>query len=66
MKRYKNDPRIITAKFGKCVNCHKEVKGQKVYYWPSGKKVYCESCGESEYLHFLSAVHDENGTPFAC
>ena len=39
--------------------------------WQSDDKLYCQTCGESEYRHFLSAAADEAvyqaiGNPFAC
>lgn len=56
---YKNDPRVITARFGNCAKCNKNVKGQNVYYFPAEKKVYCKDCGQSDYEQFLQTAHDE-------
>ena len=58
---YKNDPRMITAKFNSvCSKCGCSLKkGTDIYYWPSYRKVYCESCGEADYRQFLSWAADE-------
>ncbi len=73
MKKYFNDPRPITVRYtGKCAECATTLKkGSAAYYWPSDGKLYCLSCGESEYRDFLSAAADEavylgTGNPFAC
>jgi len=44
--------------------------GTSTYFWPSDGKLYCQTCGESEYRQFLSAAADETvdqglGNPFA-
>ena len=57
--KYKNDPRVITARFGKCAKCDKNVQGSQVYYWPKGKEVYCMDCGKSDYRYFLQCKQDE-------
>ena len=61
MKKYFNDPRPLTVRYnGKCVECGTTLKkGTPAYYWPSDGKLYCLSCGESEYRQFLSAAADE-------
>ncbi len=55
----KNDPRIITARFGNCAKCQRNIKGKNVYYWPIDKKVYCLDCGQSDYEFFLNSKVDE-------
>ncbi len=72
MKKYFNDPRPLTVRYtGKCAECGTTLKkGTSAYYWPSDGKLYCLSCGESEYREFLSAAADEavylgTGNPFA-
>ena len=62
----KGDPYAITAKFGTCKKCKKPMKDQPGYYWPKAKAIYCEDCGHSDYMNFLSAAGDECGMPFAC
>ena len=57
--KYKNDPRKIIAKFGKCKKCGKNVRGQEVIYFPAEKKAYCLDCGRTDYNHFLQAKQDE-------
>ncbi len=73
MKKYFNDPRPITVRYScDCAECGTILKkGTPAYYWPSDCKLYCQSCGESEYRQFLSAAADEAvyqgiGNPFAC
>ena len=59
---YKNDPRMINAKFtSACSKCGCSLKkGTNIYYWPSDRKVYCEKCGEVPYSQFRSAAADED------
>jgi hypothetical protein len=61
MKKYFNDPRPITVRYtGDCAECGTILKsGTSAYYWPSDGRLYCKSCGESEYRQFLSAAADE-------
>jgi hypothetical protein len=73
MKKYFNDPRPITLRYTcDCAECGTILKkGMSAYYWPADGKLYCQSCGESEYRQFLSAAADEEvynqiGNPFAC
>jgi len=62
MKKYKGDPRRITARFNSsCSKCSKKIqKGETVYYWANGKTVMCATCGEPEYQRFLSMAADED------
>jgi len=62
MKKYFNDPRSLTVRYScKCAECGSTLKkGTSAYYWPSDGKLYCLSCGESEYRQFLSAATDED------
>ena len=71
MKKYFNDPRLITVLYtGDCAICGTILKsGTSTYYWPSDGRLYCKSFGESAYRQFLSAVADEDvylgiGNPF--
>ncbi|HBD95719.1 MAG TPA: hypothetical protein DC057_16235 [Spirochaetia bacterium] len=57
---YNQDPRWITGKFGKCKKCGISLTGKKTLYYPIGKSVFCEKCGESEYNAFSASVQDEN------
>ena len=56
---YKNDPHWLTAKFGACEECHANLKGKRAYYYPKGRNIYCESCGESRSSEFESYAQDE-------
>jgi len=60
---YKGDPYWTTAKFtSKCCRCGESIhKGDNIFYYPKGKKVYCDrpDCGEREYAAFESAAQDE-------
>ena len=59
---YKNDPRMITAKFtSACSKCGCSIKkGTDIYYWPSDRKVFCLKCGEVPYRQFRSSAADED------
>lgn len=66
--RYRSDPERLVARFaGICAACGKTVKRHdNAYYWPNGKKLYCEKCGEPRYQEFLSMAADEDGgNPYA-
>ncbi len=58
---YSNDPRWIKAKFNSaCNTCQKSIKkGEELLYYPIGKKVFCDTCGEKEYNFFISSAQDE-------
>jgi len=58
-RRYKGDPRWITARFGTCVKCGKNLAGQRAAYYPNGKKCLCEACGQPEMAAFEAAAFDE-------
>jgi len=62
MSQYKNDPRMITARFSSnCSKCKTRIsKGTEIYYWPSSREVFCTNCGEEPYRHFLSDAADED------
>lgn len=69
MKRYSNDPKKMSAKYrGKCPKCSEAISvGQTIYYWPSNRTAYCESCGADDFNKFLNAAQDEamySGTPY--
>ena len=61
MRRYKNDPIPIVAKFSThCKFCGAYVnKNDRAFYWPATKTLKCPDCGESDYKEFLSAKADE-------
>jgi hypothetical protein len=63
---YSGDPRWITAKYsGTDVNGKPFKAGEKVLYFPNGKKFYTGAEAEKAWLEFLSAKGDEEGMPFA-
>jgi hypothetical protein len=61
MKKYFNDSRPITVRYhANCAECATPLKkGTSAYYLPSDGKLYCISCGYSEYTQFLSASTDD-------
>lgn len=59
---YANDPRWITAKYNSTCFCGKEIKkGDRCYYYPSGKKVACEDCGHKNEMELID---DDNNCCF--
>ena len=63
---YSGDPRWITAKYaGRDANGKPFKAGEKVLYFPNGKKFYTGAEAEKAWLEFLSAKGDEEGMPFA-
>ena len=66
---YKNDPRLMTAKFNStCPKCKLAIrKGDRITYWPSERKAYHPDCCAADYSRFLDSARDEamySGTPF--
>ena len=69
--RYNQDPKWIIAKFdSKCHGCNESIlKDSDMFYYPSDKSVFCESCGEAESNSFESynadeSVYNGTGNPF--
>jgi hypothetical protein len=63
---YSGDPRWITAKYaGRDANGKPFKAGERVLYFPNGKKFYTGAEAEKAWLEFLSAKGDEEGMPFA-
>jgi hypothetical protein len=63
---YSGDPRWITAKYAGRDSHGKPFKaGERVLYFPNGKKFYTGAEAEKAWLEFLSAKGDEEGMPFA-
>jgi len=62
MAKYSRDPRWITARFqGQCKKCGKKVEtGEKVYYFPIGKAIICQNCGEETARRFAAEAMDED------
>jgi len=59
---YGGDPFWMTSKYsGKCRKCSSPInKGDNIFYYPKGKTVYCEKCGQGESAKFDSMVEDED------
>jgi len=59
---YVGDPKIMFAKFSSvCPKCNKKInKSDRIVYFPNGKKAFCYSCGEQDYLDFISSAIDED------
>jgi hypothetical protein len=62
----KNDPRIIeNCKFGKCSKCGCDLTGKTAFYWPNGKRAYCENYGEEDFRKCQSAcLYEDTGVTF--
>lgn len=60
MTRYAGDPYWTTGKYGSCCKCGCSVKGKRIFYYPKGKHVYCETCGVPESKSFNEAAFDED------
>lgn len=59
MPRYRNDPRRITARSGRCKRCNKDLRNQPALYWPISRDIFCAECGKDDYQRFLCAAADE-------
>ena len=54
------DPRWISAKYQGTCSCGATIqKGARAYYFPNGKTIKCETCGETEAASFEGARFDE-------
>ena len=60
---YRGDPRWLHAKYpGQChgQECGRRiVRGDRVFYFPSTKAIYCEECGDAHSRRFESEAEDE-------
>lgn len=58
---FAGDPHWITVKYGRrCGGCNALIKkGARAFYYPKGKAIYCETCGEGEGSRFTGACQDE-------
>lgn len=61
MRRYHNDPKWITARFAsRCDQCGAEIKkGDRLYWFPRGKRGYCETHGQEHAARFEAEAFDE-------
>lgn len=57
----KGDPYWLNARYaGACKGCGAPIgRGDRVFYWPKGKRVECRLCGELAERRFLAEVQDE-------
>lgn len=64
MSQYARDPRWTKAKYAStCCQCRAAIaKFAKIFYFPIGKKVYCEKCGKPHAERFAAEVADEETT----
>jgi hypothetical protein len=59
-KRYAGDPRWITARFDSQGACGHAIKrGDRIFFYPNGKKALCQNCGEPAHAEFVAAAQDE-------
>ena len=64
--RYAADPRWITARFAGTDAKGREFKaGERVFYYPSGKRIYSGNNAADAERDFLSARGDEEGMAYA-
>jgi hypothetical protein len=58
---FAGDPHWTTARFtSTCCSCGGSIKkGEKIFYYPKGKHVYCHDCGRAAYEDFRAAAEDE-------
>lgn len=60
MIRYAGDPRWIAARFASQCQCGSGIKrGDRIYYFPRTKTVFCQTCGEPAHARFVSEAQDE-------
>ncbi|MCP4651543.1 MAG: hypothetical protein GY853_15885 [PVC group bacterium] len=56
-----HDPRWLNARFKSCCkDCNSIInKGDRIFYYPKGKHVYCEFCGKIHFNDFQNCVEME-------
>ncbi len=58
MSRYDRDPYWTEARFDSdCGDsrCHRRIhKGERIFYYPKGRKALCESCGQVGYSDLMN------------
>ena len=62
MARYSRDPYWMTTRYaGECAGCDKKIpKGARAYYYPNGRRIFCEGCGNAKSAEFESQRWDED------
>lgn len=58
---YRQDPRWIVTRYpATCARCAAVIeRGAHAFYYPNGKHIFCQDCGESAYAAFVAAAEDE-------
>lgn len=65
MARYSQDPRWIIARYaGKDTNGRAFTKGERVFYYPNGKKIVSGEAAEQASRDFDAAAFDEDFMSF--
>jgi hypothetical protein len=60
MQRYSNDPRWITAKYlGTDINGRTFQRGERIFYYPLGKRIVSGEAAEQASRDFEAACFDE-------
>jgi hypothetical protein len=61
MKRYRNDPYWLTAKWpGHCAKCNAPIKaGERAFYYPLERKLLAGECAEQAARDFEALAADE-------
>jgi hypothetical protein len=61
MKRYRNDPYWLNAKWpGYCAKCKAPIPpGERAFYYPLERKLFSGECAEQAARDFESAAADE-------
>jgi endogenous inhibitor of DNA gyrase (YacG/DUF329 family) len=60
-RTYAGDPRWITARYSsRCPKCTKGIRsGDRGYYYPRTRSLYCTECGRTAEADFLVQVEAE-------
>lgn len=60
-KSYARDPFWLESRFpGTCAKCGAAIKtGERIFYYPNGKKAYSGECAEAASRDFQSCAFDE-------
>jgi hypothetical protein len=59
---YRGDPYWLTARYtGRCGQCERPIKrGDRAWYYPKGRYIYCEPCGQPLAARFHAEAADED------
>jgi hypothetical protein len=67
-RSYARDPHWLEARYASPCACgntaHQIKRGDRVFYYPIGRRAYTGACAESASNDFLSAAGDEGGVPY--